>query len=153
MGERVRGALFNTLGDIDGLTVLDAFAGSGALGFEAISRGAKEATLIEPDKSAHRAIVDNISQLGVSGQTKLINAKAGSWLSTASRHFDIVLCDPPYDGVNNQLLAGLAERAVPGGTIVISLPPGRTVELPQAYRPVRKKEFGDATLHFYRKMS
>ncbi|HKX24038.1 MAG TPA: RsmD family RNA methyltransferase, partial [Candidatus Saccharimonadales bacterium] len=60
MAERVRGAMFNALGDIEGLTVLDAFAGSGALAFEAISRGAKSVVVVERDKRAQRIIAENI---------------------------------------------------------------------------------------------
>jgi 16S rRNA (guanine966-N2)-methyltransferase len=61
MSDKMRGALFNALGDIDGLSVLDAFAGSGALAFEAVSRGAGHAVAIDVDKSAQRAIAENIS--------------------------------------------------------------------------------------------
>src|SRR3954464_3149409 len=72
MSEKGRGALFNALGDISGLTVLDAFAGSGALSFEAISRRAASVLAIDSDKNAQRAIAENIASLGLSRQVKLI---------------------------------------------------------------------------------
>lgn len=150
MSDRVRGALFNTLGDIVGLTVLDAFAGSGALSFEALSRGASNAVMIEPDKSAQTTINKNIAGLRVPSQTKLIRAKAQSWLSTTDQRFDIVLCDPPYDDINQTLLTKLASRTVPGGTIVLSLPPNSGFKLPEPYELLGSKDYGDATLAFYR---
>ena len=82
MSDKVRGALFNALGDIEGLTVLDAFAGSGALAFEALSRGAASATLLKKDKPAQRAISENIVTLNVEKRTKLIRASANAWLGT-----------------------------------------------------------------------
>ena len=151
MSDRVRGALFNTLGDITGLSVLDAFAGSGALSFEALSRGAAMATMIEPDKSAQRAIADNIAGLKIAEDTKLIRAKAQSWLATTDQRFDIVLLDPPYDDVNTALLKNLAARAKPDGTIVYSLPPDSGFQLAEPFELLSRKDYGDATLSFWRR--
>ena len=98
MGDKQRGALFNTLGDITGLTVLDLYAGSGALSFEAISRGALRATAIELDKSAQDAIVKNIHSLGLEGKVTLASSRVASWSKKhITEWFDVVLCDPPYD--------------------------------------------------------
>lgn len=153
MSDRIRGALFNTLGDISGLTVLDAFAGSGALSFEALSRGAVHATAIELDKAAQQTIANNITGLKLSGKIKLVRAKAGSWLATTDQRFNIVLLDPPYDNINYDLLQRLAARAETDGTIVLSLPPNEAVELPDTYKLLQKKEYGDAALLFYRKIA
>ena len=109
MSDKIRGALFNALGDIGGLSVLDAFAGSGALGYEAISRGARHVTAIDSDPAAQRAIAENITSLKLSRHIKLIRASATAWLSTTDEAFDIVLCDPPYDDVQVALLAQLAQ--------------------------------------------
>ena len=151
MSDRVRGALFNTLGDIAGLSVLDAFAGSGALGFEALSRGGAQATLVEPDKSAQRTIADNIADLKIADSTKLIRAKVQSWLATTDQQFDIVLCDPPYDDINHALLEKLAARAKPGGTVVYSLPPSSSFRPPEPFELLSRKDYGDATLSFWRR--
>lgn len=151
MSDKMRGALFNTLGDISGLTLLDAFAGSGALGFEAISRGAAHVTLIDNDRHAQQTIAQNITELGVKEQTKLTQASLGAWLSTTNQQFDIILADPPYDKVQGELLEQLADRVTPGGIIVFSLPPKTELELSDSYEPAAKKDYGDATLHFYRR--
>ncbi|HSX37025.1 MAG TPA: 16S rRNA (guanine(966)-N(2))-methyltransferase RsmD [Patescibacteria group bacterium] len=154
MSDKMRGAIFNSLGDIEGLSVLDAFAGSGALGFEAISRGAKYATAIEVDKAAAETIKKNAASLGISGSIKAIRASLSSWLETSPQEqlFDIVLADPPYDDVRPALLAQLSEKAKPGGTILFSLPPKAIVELPPSvYRLLSAKNYGDSQLVFYRR--
>jgi 16S rRNA (guanine966-N2)-methyltransferase len=151
MGERVRGALFNTLGDITGLMVLDAFAGSGGLGFEAISRGAGHVVAIEPDRLAQRAIAENTSRLAIADRVKLVRAKAQSWLSTTQESFDIVLCDPPYGNVNEELLKDLSDRTKPGGITVFSLPPGYDPGIGTSYKLLQKKDYGDAVLFFFRR--
>jgi 16S rRNA (guanine966-N2)-methyltransferase len=150
MSEKIRGALFNALGDITGLTVLDAFAGSGALSFEAVSRGAAYATAIEINPQAHRIISENIRTLGIRGNVKSVRASTAGWLTTASdAKFDIVLLDPPYDNVRPRLLADIAKRAKEGGVIVASLPPGTNLVLDNLQLQLRKS-YGDAELLFYK---
>lgn len=151
MSDKVRGALFNTLGDIAGLSLLDPFAGSGALCFESLSRGASRAVAIDSDKVAQRVIAENAAKLGLQNQLKLIRASATAWLSTTSQTFDLVLCDPPYNEPQPALLAKLSERVKPGGTIVLSLPPALKLKLPEAYELLVQKKYGDATLSFYRR--
>lgn len=152
MSDKGRGALFNVLGDVDGLSVLDAFAGSGALAIEAISRGARQATAIERDRSAQVTIAENIKELGLQDRMKLIKANAAGWLSTAEDTFDLVLLDPPFEDLQPGLLARLAGRAVPGGTVVLSLPPDADVPLPKdGFEHLTSKTYGDNQLVFYRK--
>lgn len=153
MGDKIRGALFNALGDIQGLTVLDAFAGSGALSFEAISRGAVHALAIEPDKPAQRAIAASIDALGISNKVKLVQAKAQSWLATSERTFDIILCDPPYGNISNDLLQKLAQRAEKNGLVVLSLPPQVKPALSAGFQLLTDKNYGDSSLYFYRRAS
>lgn len=154
MSDKVKGALFNVLGDLDGLMVLDAFAGSGALGFEAISRGAKHVTLIDNERVAQKTMSDNIQSLRLSRSVKLIKASANAWLSTSEdAKFDIVLCDPPYDNLQLALLTRLAERVDSQGLIVFSLPPRAAFELsPDVFELVVSKDYGDARLVFYRRI-
>lgn len=153
MSEKVRGALFNALGDIEGLTVLDAFAGSGALAFEAISRGASRALVIETDRLAQRTITENIEILGLQGKVRLIKATANAWLTTGQSSFDIVLLDPPYDDLQTGLLSKLAVCAKINGLAVLSLPPQADFELPPAgFHLLSSKNYGDARLVFYRRI-
>jgi 16S rRNA (guanine966-N2)-methyltransferase len=95
--DRVREAVFSILASVEGQRVLDLFAGSGALAFEALSRGAAEATLIDAAADAIDAITRNISTLGVSAEVRKMSATA--FLGQASargRQYDLVFVDPPY---------------------------------------------------------
>lgn len=150
----MRGALFNMLGDLSGLTVLDAFAGSGALAFEAVSRGAKSVLAIDSDKSAQQAIERNIKQLGLANQVKLVKAAAGSWLITMpdAQMFDIVLCDPPYDDLQLNLVARLKNTVRPdGGLLVLSWPGGQDLLQIEELDLIESRNYGDSSLGFYRR--
>jgi 16S rRNA (guanine966-N2)-methyltransferase len=94
----VREALFSVLGAVTGLRVLDLYAGSGALGIEALSRGAAEATFVDSDPAAARAVRANLERIGIEGG-RVFRADALSFLRGAARHgdtWDLVLLDPPY---------------------------------------------------------
>ncbi len=151
MGDKIRGALFNILGDIEGLSILDAFAGSGALSFEAVSRGAATAIAIECDRLAQATIARNITTLGLADKVKLIKATANAWLETSNQTFDIVLLDPPYNDRQEALIARLAARVSAEGTVVISWP--GDVEAPEiaGFGCIVKRSYGDAQLLFYQR--
>jgi 16S rRNA (guanine966-N2)-methyltransferase len=153
MAERVRGAMFNSLGDVDGMTVLDAFAGSGALAFEAISRGAKSAVVIERDKRAQRIIAENIKLLGLGDKVKLIRAGASSWSDTSpDQQFDLVLCDPPYHDLQLSTVSKLISHVKPNGLMVLSYPGRESAPTVNGVVVVDKsKSYGDAALAYYRK--
>ena len=103
MGDKIRTALFNSLGNLDDLTLLDAFAGSGAISFEAISRGASHATAIDSDKNAYQALLGNVKILGLNAQVRIIHAPANSWSQrNPNQQFDIVVCDPPYQNLTDE---------------------------------------------------
>jgi 16S rRNA (guanine966-N2)-methyltransferase len=152
MSEKARGALFNALGDIEGLTVLDAMAGSGALAFEAISRGAKSAVAMEQKRAPYGAISKSIKDLDISKEVKAVNTDASSWSThNHDKKFDIVLLDPPYNHPQLGILDKLVLHAKPGGIIVVSWP-GH--ELPPAFdscQIITSKKYGDAQLVFYRR--
>jgi 16S rRNA (guanine966-N2)-methyltransferase len=154
MSDRVKGALFNVLGDLDGLMVLDAFAGSGALSLEAASRGAEQVLAIENERIAQKVIEENIAALELEDSVKLIRASANAWLSTnEDTSFNIVLCDPPYDNLQEPLLIRLASHVKVGGLIVFSLPPKASLMLPSdEFTPEVSKDYGDARLVFYRRI-
>jgi 16S rRNA (guanine966-N2)-methyltransferase len=96
--DRVREALFSILGPLDGLRVLDLYAGSGALGIEALSRGARAATFVDSDPAAVRVVRANLELVGAR-DARVFRADALSFLRGAARHgesWDLVLADPPY---------------------------------------------------------
>src|SRR5579859_409056 len=99
-GDRVREAVFNLVGPIDGATVLDLYAGSGAMGLEALSRGAESAVFVEADRDACRAIKRNLDKLGLDG-AEIACRDALSFLAAERRRFDLILVDPPYDMVES----------------------------------------------------
>ena len=153
MSEKVRGALFNALGDIEGLTFLDAFAGSGALSFEAISRGAKSVVAVEIDKSAHSQVLQNIRTLQIENGVKAIRANVGGWsIHNMEKKFDIVLLDPPYDQIKTELLQKLMNRHVnKGGLAVLSYPGHAKIPEFDQMAVAADKSYGDIQLVFYRK--
>ncbi len=151
MSDRVRGALFNSLGDIEGLTVLDAFAGSGALSFEAISRGADSAVAIDIDKSAADVITSNARQLGLRKEVKAIRANASGWSdNNKEMQFDIVIAAPPYDDLQLSLVKKITKHLAADGIFVLDWP--GNLEPPQldSLHMVKQSDFGDAQLIFYK---
>ena len=151
MSDKIRGALFNVLGDIEGLTFLDAFAGSGALAFEAVSRGAEAVIAIDSDRLAQNIIAQNIKSLGIKNQVKLIKASANAWLETNPiAMFDIVLCDPPYNDLQPNLLQRLAQRVEEDGLLVLSWPGGQELPEFEDMKLLDHREYGDASLSFWR---
>jgi 16S rRNA (guanine966-N2)-methyltransferase len=109
--DRVREALFSILGGaVEGATVLDLFAGSGALGIEALSRGAASAVLVDSDRRAIDAIRANVDAIGAAEAT-VVQRDALAWLRTASGQYDLVFLDPPYSDARR--LAGKLGQALP----------------------------------------
>lgn len=149
MSDKMRGALFNMLGDISGLTVLDPFAGTGALSFEAISRGAASVLAIEKDRKAQRTIDENIISLRLDESVRLIKASCQAWLSTSSEAFDLVLLDPPYDAIPMTALNNLAARLNDDGILVLSWPGGERPPQLANLKLIKSKQYGDASLHIY----
>lgn len=150
MSDKMRGALFNILGDLDALSVLDAFGGSGALGFEAASRGASSVLILDNDKAAQQTIARNIASLGLGQKVRLVKAPAMSWLTAnQGAKFNIILCDPPYDNVQANTLTSLAERLKSGGIFVLSYPSSHQVPEFDGLKLVKNQQYGDGQLAFY----
>ncbi len=154
MGERIRGSLFNIIGaEIEGAKVLDAFAGSGALGLEAVSRGAQHATFIERDRVAQNVITSNIKTLGAAEETKLVKASVASWLETVNEQFDIIFADPPYNDLQLSTAMKLTKLLKPNGLMVLSYTGRGEVPTELGVVVVDNRSYGDAVLAFYRKES
>ncbi len=152
MSERIRSSLFNIIGsEIEGAEVLDAFAGSGSLGLESISRGAKHATFIERDRVAQNVITNNFKTLGLEKNVKLIKAPVASWLETTEQRFDIIFADPPFHDPQLSTAMKLIRLLKPNGLMVLSYLGRGEVPTDLGVVVVDNRRYGDAVLSFYRK--
>ncbi len=153
MSEKARGGLFSALGDISGLTVLDGFAGSGALSLEAVSRGAKNALAIDIDKNAADTIKRNAKNLDIESKVKAVRANASGWSDNNEQAlFDLVFAAPPYDDLQLNLVIKLSRHLKDSGVFVLDWPGGQAVPLIDGLEVVKEKNYGDALLIFYKKM-
>jgi 16S rRNA (guanine966-N2)-methyltransferase len=141
--DRVREAVFNLVGPVEGLEVLDLYAGSGAMGLEALSRGARHTTFVEADREAAQTIVRNLDKLALQGATvfredaaRRLAADAG-----ARRRYDLVLVDPPYrmlPDVLPMLATHLPAVVSPDGLVVVESDSHDEPELPFPKRTSRR---------------
>ncbi|MCW2789878.1 MAG: rsmD [Aeromicrobium sp.] len=155
--DRVREAMFSSLeselGGFADLVVLDLFAGSGALGLEALSRGAASATFVEADARAAAVIKTNLRELGASGT--VARAKAERWIEDdAADAFDLVFVDPPYAvttaGVARLVAAIKDSFATPDTLFVVERATRDPFEWPAGIEPLRDKKYGETTLWYGR---
>ncbi len=152
MSDKVRGALFNTMGELGGLTVLDAYAGSGACGIEAVSRGAASVLSIDVDPEAVKTIAANVSALGLTDVISVKRANISGWSRNhQAEQFDVVLADPPYDDVRPDVLERLTVHVKPGGLYALSWPGAEPVRAFAGLEVAAHKSYGDAQLVFYRR--
>jgi 16S rRNA (guanine966-N2)-methyltransferase len=143
--DRVREALFSILGDVSGARVLDLYAGSGALGIEALSRGAESALFVERDARAAAAIRENIDAVGANAELRRQDVLA--FLARREGTFDLVFCDPPYDS-GPRIAGPLAERVpallAEGARIVTESDKRRPLELP--FPLLTERTYGDTRI-------
>ena len=154
--DRLRETLFNVLAPrIRGARVLDVYAGTGALGIEALSRGAAHVTFVEENRRAQALIAENLGRCGIEDGYAIIRASAGRALETLRRGpslvpFDIILLDPPYDHAAAGALTGIEALLAAGGLVVFEH--ARRTPVPQAHGPLtltRDLVSGDSALAFY----
>jgi 16S rRNA (guanine966-N2)-methyltransferase len=143
--DRVREALFSMLGDVSDARVLDLYAGSGALGIEALSRGAGSAVFVERDAGAMRAIERNLAVLGL--EQRVVRQDAERFLTREAGTFDLVFCDPPYDSASR--LAGVLAERLPvltseGARIVTESDKRMPLELP--FPLLTERTYGDTRI-------
>lgn len=158
MGERERIALFNMIVDaLPGAVVLDAYAGSGALGIEALSRGAREVDFIEKNTQAARVISDNLKALGVLDKKPGREAENAAPVGVVytedvaqyhtTKMYDVILVDPPYDAFESIGAEHLVPRLRDGGIMVISHPGDAPTIAGIAL--VRSRSYAGATISIY----
>jgi 16S rRNA (guanine966-N2)-methyltransferase len=151
MSERVRGALFNMI-DVEGRTVLDAFAGTGALGLEALSRGAKSVTFIERDRVAQKILAENVQTLDVSEKAQIIKASVSAWHETSeTAKFDLIFADPPYHDMQLSTVTKLFSHLNSNALMVLSHPGRGETPTANGVVVVDSRMYGDAALTFYRR--
>lgn len=149
-GDRVREATFNALTSMDavvGAAVLDLFAGSGALGIEARSRGAERVVHVDADRAARACIEANLAATGLDGE--VVAGTVEHFLERGTdRPFDLVLCDPPYAYASWDRLWGLLEPWVaPDGVVVTES--DRPIEPPGGWRVARSRRYGGTVVDIH----
>lgn len=145
-GDRIRETVFNWLAtEINGANVLDLFAGSGALGLEALSRGAAQATFIETNQLAYQALIHNIGLLKANNAQVHQQTATDFLLAAETPSFDLVFLDPPFEqNVHSEIISLLHEQQIitPGGYLYIESPADTIVHLPAGWSRYREKRSG-----------
>lgn len=151
---RVREALFNVLGDIAGYRVLDLYAGTGAVGIEAISRGAGSAVFVDSGLHQCRLIRESLAALGIGGEIVRANAVAAvGKLGKAQRQFDFVFADPPYErGLGPATLQAVYESGILPDGGVMALTVRKSDPMPAdigSWKQVFNRSYGDTRVVMY----
>jgi 16S rRNA (guanine966-N2)-methyltransferase len=158
-GDRAREALFNSLGsllDLEGARVLDLYAGSGALGLEALSRGAGEVVLVESGPKVLPVLRGNVAAVGLPGASVVAGSVPAVVARPAAAAFDLVLADPPYavePGVVVDVLGALHRGGwlAPAAVLVVERPARETPwEWPTPFTALRDRRYGEAVLRYGR---
>jgi 16S rRNA (guanine966-N2)-methyltransferase len=151
--DRVRESIYNVLqGLLPGARVLDLYAGTGALGLEALSRGAAEVVLVESSQRARGLIGRNLERLGAPAGASVVGKDALAYLRTLEPgRFDLILADPPYAaGVEEALLQGLC-RAGPALFVFQHRRSWKPAAIPEGYAPMRSQRFGDTVVDYFQR--
>jgi len=153
MSERVRGSLFNIIGgEIIDSEVLDAFAGSGSLGLESLSRGAKHVTFIERDRVTSRILKENIKALDLEESSTSIQVGLRTWIDkNVDKKFDMIFADPPYNDLQLSTVSELIKLLKTNGLMVLSYPGRGELPTVNGVVVVDNRSYGTAALTFYRK--
>lgn len=157
--DRVRESLFNVLGQwLDGVSVLDLYAGTGALALEAVSRGAAEAVLVDQDREALALCRENTAALGFGDRVQILPlavARAALQLGKSGQHFGLIFADPPYAARMVAELLELVEAHVllaPEGTLVVEHDKREDAPLEHAgFSRTDQRSFGDTRVSIYRR--
>ncbi|HWL52957.1 MAG TPA: RsmD family RNA methyltransferase [Chthoniobacteraceae bacterium] len=160
--DRVKGAIFDSLGEwVIGRRVLDLFSGSGALGIEALSRGAAHATLVEKEVRAVETIERNLSKTGLKEGAAVHRLDAFSFLHrlAPAGGYDLIVADPPYEkrpgerDFGSELLGDPAVLAAlaPDGWLILEKRPVLRWKVPPVWEPVKERRYGATAVAWFRK--
>ena len=152
--DKLRETLFNILAPrIEGARILDGYAGTGAVGIEALSRGAAHVTFVEQDRRATALIAANMAALGGDAVYTIETGDVATLLErdlTGDRAaFDVIWLDPPYDSDSFRALDAAAGALAPGGIVVLERATRREPDVPDSLTRVRDVKSGDSTLTFF----
>ena len=150
--DRLRETLFNVLGErVHGAEVLDACAGTGALGLEALSRGARAVTFVDADRRSAAYIADHASRFGVAGSCRILCARLPAAAEQQLRTpFDVIFLDPPYDNPDTDaILSAVGGRLSSSGVLVLERARGAAPAVAPGLRVGRRIVSGDSALEFY----
>lgn len=154
MGDKVRAALFDIVGPLSGLSVLDVYAGSGAIGFEALSRGAALVEAIEGNVKVARLIEQNAKQLELDWGYQLWVMTVEKWLAARDSRlgtaYDLIVADPPYARIQADVLDKLGGRLKPGGVLIVSHSSRIKPSELESVLLFQTKKYGDSSVSFYR---
>jgi 16S rRNA (guanine966-N2)-methyltransferase len=152
-GDRVRETLFNWLiPKVSQARVLDLFAGTGALGLEAVSRGAAQAVLVERDQALARSLVDTVERLSAQQRVQVVAQDALAWLATApAGAFDIAFLDPPFaEGLWEKAIAALQPALANGAWVYLESPAEVVPPVPAGWAPHREGRTREVRFALYR---
>lgn len=152
LSDRAREGLFSSLGsEIEGAVCLDLYAGTGAVGIEALSRGADSCLFVDSSPAAMRAIQENLQRVHLADRGRITRARVTEALAREAGPFDLVFLDPPYaieDAEIEEVLALVADRLDRNGSFVLTRPKQKdsTDVIPLEFRPARLLSYGDARI-------
>lgn len=148
--DKLRETLFNILAArIEGARVVDGFAGTGAVGIEALSRGAAHVTFVENDRRAAALTAANISACGAAADATIETGDVSTVLRGHTAAFDVIWLDPPYGHDSYEALEAAAGALSPGGLVVLERATRREPAVPAALVRIRDVKSGDSTLTFF----
>lgn len=152
MTDRMKEALFSSLGDVDGLVVLDLYAGSGALGLEALSRGAGRSVFVESSRDAILKLEENIAATGLGDRAEVVWSDVRPTLErTAEERVDLIFVDPPYTTPSHKVIADMEALVTNGflsdtGRVILHRPAKEKPLQPFGLQMVWQREFGQSQL-------
>jgi 16S rRNA (guanine966-N2)-methyltransferase len=155
MTDRIKESIYNALGDMTGLTVLDLYAGSGSLGLEAISRGALRVTFVENSRDAIVKLNENIAATGFESQSDVLWADVTHTIGTSPEdRVDVIFCDPPYSMSADEVLSTLENLVMGGwladaGRVVLHRPTKERRLSPFGLALVWEREYGQSAVYVF----
>lgn len=152
ISQKVRQAIMSVLGEeLSGLAVLDLYAGSGALGFEALSRAAESVVAVEKAHAAAKCLQTNAAELGVQSEYKIAQEDVKTFLGHTEDSFDIIFFDPPYASFDASIAELAASKLAEGGVLVISCSSReKLADILGPAKLVKTREYGETQIAYYK---